>query len=461
MAITQTFSAPPTPPSSTDKTNFRVRYDAFLAYIQTLGTGLSAFITQANALETNVNAKEASAVAAQIAAAASANFQGVWSSATAYTIGQSVSHNGITYRALLAGTNQNPATATTYWTPVAPSYGSISGTFTTTANTWYRIAQSPVNQTPVDARFNISWGVSGQYGSVRIAASSMYGTSPCLSQISYAKYGANGITQARIVYHTTATGNYAYLEVMFAGAITNVVVTVEAFDVTGWSLLPPSTAGSIPAGYTSLTYAFKSTITPGTYPVVTVDSDGSVTSGSNALPNGTTATTQAAGDNSTDVATTAYVDGKMVLSTAVASTSGTAIDFTGIPAWVKRITVMANGVSTNGISNPIIQLGSGSPQTTGYKGSAWTGSGSAANNSNGFLVVNSTAATDLHHFVGTLIKISANTWAFSLVGGYEHAYIKIGGGSVTLSGVLDRVRITTQNGTDTFDAGTINIMYEG
>lgn len=279
MPITETFTTPPTPPSSTDKTNFRTRYDAFFAYIQTLGTKLINFITQINALETNVNAKEASAVAAQIAAAASANFQGVWTNQTT-SVGQSWLYGGLVYRVLIAG-NTSPIASPANWTPVAPSYGNISGTFSPTANTWYRIAQSPVNQTPVDARFNVSWGVSGQYGSVRIAASSMYGTSPCLSQISYSKYGANGITKARIVYHTTATGYYAYLDVMFAGAITNVAVTVEAFDVTGWSLLPPSTVGSIPAGYSSLEYTLKSTITAGTYKSVTVDSDGCVTGGTN------------------------------------------------------------------------------------------------------------------------------------------------------------------------------------
>ena len=33
-------------------------------------------------------------------------------------------------------------------------------------------------------------------------------------------------------------------------------------------------------------------------------------------------------------------------------------------------------------------------------------------------------------------------------------------GSISLSGTLDRVRITTANGTDAFDAGSINILYE-
>ena len=52
--------------------------------------------------------------------------------------------------------------------------------------------------------------------------------------------------------------------------------------------------------------------------------------------------------------------------TAVASTSGTSIDFTGIPSWAKRITVMFNGVSTNGTSQQLIQIGSGSVNATGY-----------------------------------------------------------------------------------------------
>lgn len=330
MAISVVFTMPPTPPSSTDKTNFRTRYDAFLAYIQNLGTLLISFITQLNSTETNINAKEASAVAAQVAAASSANFQGPWTNQTT-VIGQSWLYGGVTYRVLIAG-NTSPIASPANWSPMASAMGSIAGTFTTVANTWYRIATSALGQAPVDARFNISWTVSGQHGSVRFTASSMYGTSPCLSQISYSKFGANGITSARIVYHATAAGNYAYLEVMFAGAITNVAVTVEAFDITGWSLLPPSTAGSIPVGYTSLTYAFKATITPGTYPVVTVDSDGSVTGGSTALPNGTTATNQPVGDNSTDVATTAFTKAEITAMVSGANVSLSSNGYQKLPS---------------------------------------------------------------------------------------------------------------------------------
>ena len=59
--------------------------------------------------------------------------------------------------------------------------------------------------------------------------------------------------------------------------------------------------------------------------------------------------------------------------------------------------------------------------------------------------------------------ISGNTWLSTHSGNFNQAgtyYTLVGGGNVTLSGTLDRVRITTVNGTDTFDAGSINIMYE-
>ena len=175
-----------------------------------------------------------------------------------------------------------------------------------------------------------------------------------------------------------------------------------------------------------------------------------------------TATTQAAQDNSTKVATTAYVDGKMVLGTAVNSTSGTSIDFTGIPSWAKRITVILNGISLSGSSIEMIQIGSGSVQTTGYKGAVWNASGSPITYTTGFRCVSSNLAADIKHITMTLIKIQGNTWVASLSGGYENSgAIAVGGGSVTLSGVLDRIRITTANGTDTFDSGQINIIYEG
>lgn len=135
MAISQTITDIPTPPSSSDATNFRTRADAFMASLDTLATELNTFGIQANALETNVNAKEASTVLASQAAVSSANFKGTWSSATAYVIGESVVYSGVIYRSLLNGTNQTPSSSPTYWVSVSVASGianTPSGTISAT-----------------------------------------------------------------------------------------------------------------------------------------------------------------------------------------------------------------------------------------------------------------------------------------------------------------------------------------
>jgi hypothetical protein len=161
---------------------------------------------------------------------------------------------------------------------------------------------------------------------------------------------------------------------------------------------------------------------------------------------------------------TAVVNGAnsaIVSGTAVASTSGTSIDFTGIPSWVKRVTVMFNGVSTNGASIIQAQLGSTTLTTSGYLGYTFTSNTNNAAHSSGFLVtgVGGSGYVIFGHLV--LTAIGSNAWIFSTSNGATGANAaSTGGGSVALSGTLDRVRITTNNGTDTFDAGSINILYE-
>lgn len=149
--------------------------------------------------------------------------------------------------------------------------------------------------------------------------------------------------------------------------------------------------------------------------------------------------------------------------TAVASTSGTSIDFTSIPSWVKRITVMFNGVSTNGTSNPLVQIGSGSVTSSGYTansaGVGAAGSTGMATSTAGFVLNSQLAANTISgHMIIT--NVSGNTWVSSHSTKYSSTLCNFGGGDVALSGVLDRVRITTAGGSDTFDAGSINILYE-
>jgi hypothetical protein len=158
--------------------------------------------------------------------------------------------------------------------------------------------------------------------------------------------------------------------------------------------------------------------------------------------------------------------GVITSGTPVATTSGTAIDFTGIPSWVKRITVMLNGVSTNGSSPVRLQAGSGTVQASGYSGYNLQYSNTSIAGSNvsaGFdLSVASgegSSATRIGSVVFTLL--SGNTWvANGTIGLSNTIYGSTVSGSVTLSGTLDRIRLTTVNGTDTFDAGSVNILYE-
>lgn len=163
----------------------------------------------------------------------------------------------------------------------------------------------------------------------------------------------------------------------------------------------------------------------------------------------------------------AGINSAITAATVQASTSGTSIDFTGIPSWVRRITVMFVGFSTNGSSPPQIQIGAGSVTTSGYLGSSsivtntsvasglfTSGFGIGVNTSNW-------ASTVVVHGAIVLNLQTGNTWvAAGSVGRSDGASTYFTNGSLALGGTLDRIRLTTAGGTDTFDAGSVNILYE-
>jgi hypothetical protein len=150
-------------------------------------------------------------------------------------------------------------------------------------------------------------------------------------------------------------------------------------------------------------------------------------------------------------------------ATAVNSTSGTSIDFTSIPSWVKRITVMFNGVSLSATANILVQLGTGSTTytTTGYNATtaAVQNAGNSVNSSTaGFVMINGQAARIVSgHMIIT--NISGNNWISSHNAKLDTSTPIFGGGDISLGAVLTAVRITSSS-TDTFDAGSINILYE-
>ena len=165
--------------------------------------------------------------------------------------------------------------------------------------------------------------------------------------------------------------------------------------------------------------------------------------------------------------TPAKLSQPLTSGTAAASTSGTSIDFTGIPSWVKRITVMFNGVSTNGTSHVLVQIGTGGvPTTTGYSSASSfvniTSSVAGGITSTAGFIVFYGSATYISGGNFTITNVSGNIWTFAgIIANLTTAsYTGQSAGSGSLSGTLNMVRITTVNGTDTFDAGSINILYE-
>lgn len=186
--------------------------------------------------------------------------------------------------------------------------------------------------------------------------------------------------------------------------------------------------------------------------VISGDTSGTVTVAAPAVAGTNTLTLQAA--TATNAVNT--------LATAVASTSGTSIDFTGLPAWIKRITVMFSGVSTTGSSNYLIQIGdSGGIENTGYNSTALTDGASSGVLTAGFAVVYATSAAALQSGKIEINLVTGTSWVASGTVANNTGNVSMMSGNKTLSDTLTQVRITTVGGTETFDAGTVNILYEG
>lgn len=152
--------------------------------------------------------------------------------------------------------------------------------------------------------------------------------------------------------------------------------------------------------------------------------------------------------------------GVITYGTALATTSGTVVDFTGIPSWAKRITLIFSGVSSSGTSNYLIQTGtSGGFTTTGYSSGVQSGV-SAVASTTGFVITHATTATTAWN--GTLVLTNlGNSWfCSSALNIVANGAVAVSAGAVAQAG-LNAIRVTTTAGTDTFDAGTIGIIYEG
>lgn len=153
--------------------------------------------------------------------------------------------------------------------------------------------------------------------------------------------------------------------------------------------------------------------------------------------------------------------------TAQPTTSGTEKTFSPIPAGVKRITVMLYSVGTTGNDELIVQIGdSGGIETTSYSSGVSSDPASAggfAASLIGFILetADSASASSGRTGVLQLSNLDGNTWVSNSTV-YESGFqlINSGAGVKILSDVLTQVRITTVGGTDTFDSGSVNVIYE-
>ena len=185
-------------------------------------------------------------------------------------------------------------------------------------------------------------------------------------------------------------------------------------------------------------------------------------------PSGGVDNTTGAGVGTTDTQTLTnktIQGGATISGTAVATTSGTSVTFSSIPSWVKRITLSFAGVSLSGSSVPLVQIGDSSIKTTGYLGSSSSQSGTTTNLSSGFLIVDPSVATAGRLWQGiltiALLDSATNKYvATSKSGTSNSADGSSMGGYNTLTTVLTQLKLTTVNGTDTFVAGAVNILYE-
>jgi len=179
----------------------------------------------------------------------------------------------------------------------------------------------------------------------------------------------------------------------------------------------------------------------------------------------TVATPAVAGSNTQTLAAVTGTLAPIVSGTAITLTNQTAPDFTNIPSWVKRITIVLNGVSANATGAWLLQIGdAGGYETSGYAGTvdSWAASPNAALwPGTGFrLNQSTTTAATVTNAIATLVLLGSNTWVFQYVGGNTNAAaLNLSAGAKTLSDTLTQIRLYV-DGTIQFDAGTINILYE-
>jgi len=370
-------------------------------------------------------------------------WKGQWLTSTAYAINNLVIEAGTTYICKVAHTSGTFSTDLT-----AVKWEILASKGSTGAGTGDLLAANNLSEltaTAATVRSNITAAKSGANSDITSLAG--FSSTGDITMSGASIFDAN----ASVAAHATtmdpwSAGNY-------------VTLTGSAVTFTGMAAAPQ--AGAEVELYMNAAHVF----TDGAVFEVDGNANFTATAGDRVLIRAKSTTVFTVRPRKADGTSVVAVDtGAITLGTTQASTSGTAINFTGIPSGTKSINIMFDGVSTSGTSVVMVQIGiSTGIENTGYTGSSSTLGVSTTNWSSGAILSSTSAATVSLRGFCTLVLLdsSTNTWAFSgNIGRSDDVYMMLSGGTKSLAGVLDRVRITTASGTDTFDAGNINISYQ-
>ena len=142
--------------------------------------------------------------------------------------------------------------------------------------------------------------------------------------------------------------------------------------------------------------------------------------------------------------------------------------FTGIPSNARRVRLTVDGTYKDGSQQTRIRIGDSSGiKTSGYdfrvnapyaSGSVYTEGRTAAVDT--YMDGASGTGYTVWGFVDITPLITSNRYLFDMnLYSNNNYYINLGLGHVDLSGAMDRIQFTTQNGTQTFGGGSIKLEY--
>lgn len=415
-----TISTLPTSPNRNDPTTFSDRADALLGAMPTLVTELNNFVNEVNTLSFKTPCRAATTT-------------NITLSGSPQTLdGVSVSAGD---RVLVK--DQNTA--------------SQNGVYIVGGGSWVRAADMDTAAEVAGSFVPITFGAlqGGKiYYTTFNATGGVVGTT-AIPWNSLTDGTITGVGTLAVANGGTGLSSYSIGDLVYASAAT----TLTKLNAAASGNVLKS--GTIPSwGKVDLTTDVTGTLATSALPTATTSTAGIVQLATSAEIRTGTDTTKA-------ITPSSLRGGSLVQMTAQSSTSGTSVPFTGIPSWVKRITLMLNGVSTNGTSQIIFQLGTSSGyETSGYSG-AGTNAVSTSLNSIGFTFADTASATAAYSREGQYIftNMTGNIWTMTGIGFGSNLLFYVFGRKELL-GTLDRIRVTTINGTDTFDAGQVNIIYE-